>query len=99
MGEFSFAFSSPALTQPRESGYGSINDGPEDWEIASQGSLHQYNNIFETEREINVAADPEEEFAEEKAKHEAHKLGQFRATSIAGNDITCKYCMSKPRPQ
>merc|ERR1712137_1118062 len=87
------AFSSPAMTQPRESGYGSINDGPEDWEIASQGSLHQYNNIFETEREINVAADPEEEFAEEKAKHEAHKLGQFRATSIAGNDITssCLY--------
>merc|ERR1712137_821686 len=87
------AFSSPAMTQPRESGYGSINDGPEDWEIASQGSLHQYNNIFETEREINVSADPEEEFAEEKAKHEAHKLGQFRATSIAGNDITssCLY--------
>merc|ERR1712137_1052246 len=87
------AFSSPAMTQPRESGYGSINDGPEDWEIASQGSLHQYNNIFETEREINVSADPEEEFAEEKAKHEAKKLGQFRATAIAGNDITssCLY--------
>ena len=78
-----------AQTPPGARKYGSINEEREDWEIASEGSLNQYHNVFETEREINVSADPEEEFAEEKAKHEAHKLGQFRATSIAGNDITC----------
>ena len=85
-----------ALSPSPSGGYGaingSINEAPKDaWEIASTGSFNQYDNIFETERAFGDGEiDPERRFAEEKEKHEAKKLGQFRATAIAGNDITCE---------
>lgn len=73
--------------------YGSINDdhdgGESDWEYTETGATNRYENIFETEREYNATVDPEQEFYLEKLKHESKKLGQFRATAIAGNDITC----------
>jgi len=73
--------------------YGSINtDTDVEWEHVDTGATNQYFNIFDTEREFSHT-DPEAEFENRKKTHEAKKLGQFRATAIAGNDITssCLY--------
>lgn len=79
-----------------EKGYNSINasDG-EVWEYAGSGGTKNYNNIFETEREYDPTIDPEAQFLAEKEQHEKKKLGQFRATAIAGNDITCMFKKKK----
>lgn len=76
-----------------DTNYYSINAGEgdirDDWEIAASGTVVHVDNIFATQRTVPESYDPEAEFLLEKKLHEEKKLGQFRGTAIAGNDITC----------
>ena len=77
-------------SSPLSPEYGAINSEENDaWEIAASGGTRVHDDIFQTDRVYERIVDPEEAFRQEKAAHEAKKLGQFRATAIAGNDITC----------
>ena len=78
----------------------SINNADDrgNWEFVPKAPIEvEPFDMYSTVGDYGSAGvvDWERQFEEEKRAHDSHRMGQLRATSIAGNDITCKIPFKK----